>query len=53
MHPEFEQATITAYPGADFRRRVRLAESRGWTLGTVHVADGLATAIVYRPFRLY
>ena len=53
MHPEIEQTAITAYPGPDFRRRVRLAESRGWTLATVHVCDGLATAVVYRPFRLF
>ena len=53
MHHEFEQMTVTAYPGADFRHRVRIAESRGWTLWTVHVADGLAYAIVYRPLRIY
>ena len=51
MHPEFEQTTITSYPGADFRRRVRLAEARGWTVGVISVKDGLATATVYRPYR--
>lgn len=52
MHPEFDQATVTASDKADFRRMVRLAESQGWSLGTVHVADGITTAVVYRPYRL-
>jgi hypothetical protein len=49
MHPEFEQATLTSWEYLTFRVKVRLAESRGWVLASVSVADGVPTASLYRP----
>lgn len=51
MHPIFEQATIASYDTRNFRHRVRIAASRGWTLGIVRVVDGMTTATVYRAYQ--